>query len=255
MQLIKPKLLKTATLRFPDSVWTGKTDADLFKKKVLRIFEKKPELHDEAIFLCMHNHRQNGNVMSQPIVQYRLENDYGLVWAMADGCETIAKYLYEFYPHFNNDEAPFRFKELGFFWHEESISPIGYTTEPVVYQLHKWIALSRHQDGTDYKEIYDQKATVAQKRELLEDILRGEILGVLKNIGYETNEYLEVEILGRFEFSKIYIAEYKDFKASTEKQNLTFRAFEVRFQTNFLLPRHIGLGKYASIGFGQCEIV
>lgn len=101
------------------------------------------------------------------------------------------------------------------------------------YHINNWIALNEH----NYKK-YQELENELSKIELLESILKGNIISFAKGIGWEVDQTLQLRI---DEIKKIKLVPYKG-------QRLT--AFDLHFRTNAQLPEYIGLGKGVSLGFG-----
>lgn len=102
------------------------------------------------------------------------------------------------------------------------------------YSLLNWLALNQEH----YLRYCQLEGRLAAQLELLEDILRGNILAFAKSLGWHIDKRLEVHI------AKINEMKYLKYK----KQYLL--AFTLLFRTNTALPPFIGLGKGASMGFG-----
>ena len=74
--------------------------------------------------------------------------------------------------------------------------------------------------------------------QLLEKILKGNILSFLKGLGI----FLENELVCNItNISRVYVEKYK---------GVGMTAFDIAFSTNLSLPDKIGLGKNAALGFG-----
>ncbi|PXX16633.1 hypothetical protein EJ73_02739 [Hoylesella shahii DSM 15611 = JCM 12083] len=73
---------------------------------------------------------------------------------------------------------------------------------------------------------------------MLQRILTGNILSMLKGLGIRVEQRVEVHI-----------------KHLEERPNVIFKGVKlycanISFDSNVLLPQHVGLGKHASVGFG-----
>ncbi len=93
-----------------------------------------------------------------------------------------------------------------------------------------WLALN----SENYKKFII--ATIKERRKLLKSILIGNILSMSKHLGYDVTDTIHVEI--ELTPNKVF---YKD---------VPLVGFKGIFETNFLIPDHIGIGKAVSHGFG-----
>jgi hypothetical protein len=106
------------------------------------------------------------------------------------------------------------------------------------YRLTNWLALNE----ANYSQ-YRQLRTRQQRQQMLERVLTGNLLSFAKGINWFVEEQIYVSI------SQLHPPRPRRFK---EKTVMTF---EVHFVSNMLLPEYIGLGKGASIGFGQIHYI
>lgn len=98
-----------------------------------------------------------------------------------------------------------------------------------------WLALNEK----NYEKY--TKATLAERRALLISILIGNLLSISKNLGYEVPDTIRVEI------------ELHPFKVFYK--NVPLIGFKGLFESNFLIPNYIGVGKAVSHGFGTVKLV
>ena len=96
--------------------------------------------------------------------------------------------------------------------------------------LSPWLALN----SENYKKF--TIATIKERRKLLKSILIGNILSMSKHLGYNVPDTIQVEI----ELTPMKVF-YKD---------IPLVGFKGIFETNFLIPDHVGIGKAVSHGFG-----
>jgi hypothetical protein len=100
-----------------------------------------------------------------------------------------------------------------------------------------WLALNKENFkrflGVDHKE----------KDNLLKRILTGNILSMLKGLGIFIDYHLEITTIRH------------TTPFLTHAHGNTFWAFKPEFTTNLILPRHIGLGKSVSKGFGTVDLM
>ena len=101
------------------------------------------------------------------------------------------------------------------------------------FQLTDWLALN----GPNYDR-YQTLTTEADRLDLLERVLRGNILSMAKGLDWHIDREVRVRITA---LSPLRRQRYKGQLLS---------CFDAEFTTNVFLPDWIGLGKGVSIGFG-----
>lgn len=101
------------------------------------------------------------------------------------------------------------------------------------YSISDWLPLN----ASNYEEYLSEPSLMA-RTVMLERILRGNILSMLKGCGI----FLEDEL-------KVSITSLSQPKAVKFK-NVQLMAFNASFLCNLPLPQNIGLGRHVSIGFG-----
>jgi len=99
-----------------------------------------------------------------------------------------------------------------------------------------WIALNQK----NY-QIYTSLHLLQEKKQLLQKTLIGNILSLSKLWGYTVPATIEVDI---HQFRELNL--FRGVK-------VPFIGFFVDFQTNYLLPDGLGIGKMVSKGYGLCE--
>lgn len=73
---------------------------------------------------------------------------------------------------------------------------------------------------------------------MLNHILTGNILSMLKGVGIMLTERLTIDIMSISELKPV---KYKEIR---------LLSLDAKFQSNVIIPEYIGLGKHASLGFG-----
>lgn len=106
--------------------------------------------------------------------------------------------------------------------------------EYCVYKfLSPWIALNS-------KNYLKFKLARANRKEILEKILIGNLLSMLKGLGIRIDFKINTDIR-------------KSIQIKTEAHKNQFAAFYSEFATNIAIPKFLGLGKSVSKGFGVIE--
>jgi hypothetical protein len=177
-----------------------------------------------------HNHVGDNYRYSYPLIQYKRIGKCPAIVCVGAGVESIGEL-------FSNGNFSF---EIGDRTVDMEIVSIKANKTNVQlwqnefrYYLENWLPLN----SENYKK-YAQLETMAEKIELLEQILKGNILSFLKTM----NIFLEEELLCRItDISSSHIEHYK---------NLNLMSFCIKFSSNISLPYFMGLGKNAALGFG-----
>ena len=104
---------------------------------------------------------------------------------------------------------------------------------PFSYQIYRWLPLNK----VNYKK-YQETEGVIERVILLEAILKGNLLAMLKGLGIYLEDELKVKITN---ISESYILHNK---------GIALMAFNADFNCNLSIPDNVGIGKNASIGYG-----
>lgn len=102
------------------------------------------------------------------------------------------------------------------------------------YNSYKWLGLN-----SENFEKYIELKDIDEQKRFLEKIMIGNILALAEGIGYKVKNDI-----------KVYITMIESVKMVRYK-NAKMLSFNLRFKTNFFIPNYLGLGKGASIGFGN----
>ena len=101
------------------------------------------------------------------------------------------------------------------------------------YRLNNWLPLN----SDNYKQ-YQESDSLVERIQILERVLIGNILSLLKGVDIHLEEQLKVHVTD-ITGQRPYV--YKKVRLMT---------FDIEFKTNIQLPQYIGIGKNASIGCG-----
>jgi len=107
------------------------------------------------------------------------------------------------------------------------------------YRLCRWMPLN----DKNYA-IYCKLETPIERKNLLESILRGNLLAMLKGMGVWLDGNLVVKINY---LSEPFLLQYKGVR---------LMAFNIDFESNLSIPTNLGVGRHVSVGFGtikQCR--
>lgn len=182
--------------------------------------------------VAFHNHigEEGGFVYAYPHIQYKRIGKQASILCLNDGIEEI-------YRVFSQETGDVMIGDRKVSLNTKHIrvdKPLVQVWDKVFsYRLSKWLALNE----ANYKK-YQQLESISSKSAMLERILTGNILSFAKGIQWAVEKDISVLIT---DITATKLVTYKGSK---------LLAFDLQFNTNVYLPKHIGLGKGASTGFG-----
>ena len=182
----------------------------------------------------MHNHTDEGLRFGYPTVQYNVLEGKASLVAFDEVGEHIQNYFE------NKNSVPLVMHKKLYECKLEHIQIDLYTLatsdQPIYYSINQYIPLT----GDNVQE-YDSLMALTDKICLLEKIMTGNILSFFKGIDYHVDEQIVCVITS---IEQQHTIKYK---------GVHFRAFDMHFVSNVLLPDYIGLGKSTSIGMGTIK--
>ena len=180
----------------------------------------------------MHNHTENGLRFSYPLVQYKVFDGNAAIVAFGE----VAYHIQEYF-HMKNDEITLHFGKMKRACRLIEVEIQEYefeTTEsPNYYSITDYIPLTE-ENVTEY----DNLMALTDKISFIESILTGNVISMFKGLNHYINERI-VSVICSIENQ--HTIRYK---------GVNFRAFDLHFVSNAVLPDYIGLGKSTSIGMG-----
>ena len=208
------------TIQFADEISNNELTA--FRGAVINSMTEAP--------LLFHNHLGEKFRYAYPLVQYkRINRKAAIVCIGKEACD-INELL-------KNSNINFHIRHEDREIHIEScrldFAEIGIVDNMLLYRLKNWLPLN----SNNYA-IFQNTESLTDKIELLEKILIGNILSLLKGVGIQLKDKILLNITN---ISNKHLTSYKDIKLV---------AFDVDFKANINLPQYIGIGKNASIGYG-----
>ena len=165
-----------------------------------------------------------------PVVQYRVYKGNAAVFLLNDGIETIQKTFAQQVWQINWQGNPRPILINDFQANQYQLSML---TRPRTYQLYRWLALQ----GENYQR-WEQCQGLAERIQLLERILTGNLITFAKGMGWTVPAPIEL---------RIQLLQQTQFVYYHGKKML---AFNLSYQANVSLPPLIALGKGVSHGFG-----
>lgn len=217
--------IEHTTLKFPE-IQLHPRDAHKLRGYFANLFRERSPL--------LHNHFEDGSLRYKyPLVQYKVVDSVPILLGLNEGAALLTEmFLKVSELKIDNVVYPVLSKNLDHFHVEVNLDNQLHT-----YQFaNLWMALN-----TDNYERYTSKRSSAEKQELLNTVLRNNLLSFFKGV----NIWIDAPVMvkGVFEERK------------THFKGQTMLAFSGQFVTNALLPDLVGIGKSVSRGFGTIKIV
>lgn len=178
-----------------------------------------------------HNHDKEGrSIYRYPLVQYKTIGYRPAIVSLNSGIDELYKFFTrpDWKIFINGNELPLIVHRM----HLDTIL-CKITDRPINYSIRRWQALN----GDNYHR-FNKTESFAEKLQILESILTGNILSFAGGIGWHIDQPVIVKIT---DAPKIMQSSFKGIRVAT---------FDLSFTCNVDLPCHIGLGKGAAKGFG-----
>lgn len=216
------KFIRTLTVVFDTEI--SFKEIPLFRGAVLH------SLGDKANVLY-HNHTSDSTFRySYPLIQYKRIRGKAAIICVEEGVDLIGQLLTEM-----NDVMTLGQREVQS--KTEKVLPariLVQTWESLFsYHIIHWLPLN----SKNY-QIYNATEGLVERTDLLERILKGNLLSMLKGLGIHLEQELLVKITQLSEPRMLY------------NKGVGMLAFNVDFVCNLSIPNNLGVGKNASIGYG-----
>ncbi len=220
------KYIRTLTVFFDTEIRF--CEIPLFRGAVLK------SLGDKANLLY-HNHMSDNTYRySYPLVQYKCMNGRAVIVCVEEAVDLIGQLLVE-------SQGSMMIGERVEKCQVTRILParllIQTWEQPFKYHISRWLPLN----AKNY-QVFKNIEGVVERVSFLENILKGNLLSMLKGLGI----YLEQELIVKItQISDPYLLQNKGVK---------LMAFNADFSSNLTIPNNTGVGKNASIGFGVVHL-
>jgi hypothetical protein len=216
------KYIRTLTILFDTDIRFK--EIPLFRGAVLKVLGDK-------VNLLYHNHTSNDTFRySYPLIQYKCIHGKAAIVCIDEAVDLIGQLLTKTDGHLMIGEREVTCQT-------NRIQParklLQTWEEPFRYHISHWLPLN----ARNY-QLYKSTENVVERVTLLESILKGNLLSMLKGLDI----HLEQELMVRFaKLSDSYLLYNK---------GIGMTAFDADFVCNLTIPNYVGIGKNASIGFG-----
>ena len=190
------------------------TDTEIHNKEVPLFRGAVLKSIGEKASMLFHNHTGDNTFRySYPLIQYKRLNGRAAIVCVEEAVDLIGQFLTE-----TNEKLIIGAREVE--WHTSKILPARLLVQTWDYQL------------------YQNTEGVIEKTTILENILKGNLLSMLKGLDI----HIEKEIL-------VKITQISDYYLIYNK-GVGMMAFNADFISNLSIPNFLGIGKNASIGCG-----
>lgn len=207
------------------------TDAEINQKEVPLFRGAVLNSLGEKANLLFHNHLDDVKFRySYPLIQYKRLGGKAAIVCVEEGADLIGQFLTE-----TIDTLKIGEREIE--WSTRRMQParllIQTWEDTFKYHISRWLPLN----SKNY-HLYQNTEGLVEKIALLENILKGNLLSMLKGLDIYIDQELIVKIT---QVSDPYILYNK---------GIGMTAFNADFNCNLTIPDNVGVGKNASIGYG-----
>ena len=214
---------------------TIRTDADILQKDVPLFRGAVINSLGEKVNPLFHNHLDKGKFRyAYPLIQYKRLGKKASIVCVEEGVDLIGQFM--------SGTNSLRIGNRTIEWKITHIQParllIQTWEELFSYHISNWLPLN----SKNYQLFQDTEGLV-ERINMLEDILKGNLLSFLKGLDIRIEQEIIVKIT---QLSEPYIIYNK---------GVGMTAFNADFKCNLTIPNNIGIGKNASIGYGIVHCV
>ena len=188
-----------------------------------------------SVNMLFHNHTpDDGLRYSYPLIQYKRQGGKACIVAVEQGADIIGQFM-------ASGCNMLKIGEREATCDVAQLRPrrvlVQLWQSPFHYSVSKWLPLN----GKNY-EVYMATEDAEERKALLEGILKGNLLAMLKGLDIWLDGNLTVQITN---LSEPYKLRYK---------GVDLMAFNTDFDANLSIPANVGIGRHVSVGFGTIRL-
>ena len=207
------------------------TDTEIKQKEVALFRGAVLKTLGEKANLLFHNHTGESSFRyAYPLIQYKRIYGKAAIVCVEEGADVIGQFFTESANSFNIGERQVSI-------HVDKVIPskilVQTWQQSFVYHVSCWLPLN----SANY-QTYISTESIVERMVLLEKILKGNLLAMLKGFNIHLEDQLEANIT---DISEAY---------TIENKGVRLMAFNLDFSSNLSIPNNIGIGKNASLGYG-----
>ena len=216
------KYIRTLTVFFDTDI--SYKEIPLFRGAVVK------SLGDKANVLY-HNHTGNDTFRySYPLIQYKRLGGKAAIVCIEEGADLIGQFFSENAGELHIGERVVKCN-IGKMVPAKILVQVWKT--PFKYHINRWLPLN-----TKNYLLYQKTEGMIERILLLENILKANLLSMLKGLGIYLEEEINVKITNLSDSHIIY------------NKGVAMMAFNADLTCNLSIPNNIGIGKNSSIGYG-----
>ncbi len=219
--------LNVLLLRFANEL--RMSEIPLLRGAVLKLLEGREDI------VLFHNHLEDGERYSYPLIQYKRIGGRAAMVCVGEGAEEIGKF---FSAGSMDVMIGGRAERLEVDTVRAYSVLVQVWSDMFTYRIRKWLPLNQ---GNYAK--YRQMESLAERYDMLESLLVGNILSFAKGVGIHFEKQVGCKILAM------------DEPRLTRYKGVKMMSFDVEFKSNVSLPDYIGLGKGVSLGMGTIKSI
>jgi hypothetical protein len=186
-------------------------------------------------YMLIHQHLSNNKLLyKSPLIQYKILDGNPFVLGINEGADVLQR-IHEDIEYLKIGHTEYHIKEKTIILRTDYFGAIEDNNSYSF--LTPWLALNEK----NYEK-YHKLGTWEKRREMLENILVGNIISMSKNLGYTVPVPIEAHI-------------EKMRSVRTRLKGIPMLGFLGTFSVNFEIPDYWGIGKSVSRGFGTVKKV
>ena len=214
------KPIKIVTVQFDLPVYNE--DLPLFRGAVIETTGRQNDL--------FHNHRNDAVIYRYPAIQYKKIRGKAALVCFEQGTEAIHEFFSntDWTMQLGNSKVDIKVEEV-----KARQFNVGVWETVFTYSLRNWMPLNQE----NYQR-YHAAISYAEKMNILEKILLGNLLTFCEGMGFKPEEEVKANIV-RIDNEKI-----------VRYRGQVMQSYDLTFRTNVSVPNYAALGKGASVGFG-----
>lgn len=195
---------------------------------------KQFEDHIEFHHHISSNKEKRKLLYEYPTIQYKIHDSKAIILAIGDRAISVLRKVVLNLEELKLGGNTYILREINARYADADFGLLSNEKTHRYRFISPWLALNEK----NYQKF--KGASLTERRTLLTSILIGNLLSISKNLGYEVPDTIQVEI----ELYPLKVL-YKD---------VPLLGFKGLFESNFLIPDYLGVGKAVSHGFGTVKI-
>ena len=182
---------------------------------------------DASLF---HGHDGESLRYAYPLIQYKCIRRKAALFSIGEGTDIVWDYFRNCTPQvrLGGRRAVLTVEHI-----EAAETDVEVTDTMENYRVEHWLPFN---EGNYAR--YESEESLIARVQMLERILTGNILSLLKGLGIRTEKHIISQIVDI------------NRKGTERYKSVGLMSFDVTFRCNVVMPAHIGLGRHVSIGFG-----